>query len=93
MRGWLSFLLMLSLVAVLVVTGCHAHSFDPETTVHPHCTLCDLGLAFTALLTLLLALLGRVRSVAARLRRTRVARRGAFRRCFTIRPPPSLLFA
>lgn len=93
MRGWLSVLLMLCLVAVLVVTGCHAHSFDQQANLHQHCTLCDLGLAFTAVVALLLALLGRLRTVAIRLSRPRVIVRDEVRCCFTIRPPPASLFA
>lgn len=93
MRGTLLVLLMLCLVMLLVVTGCHAHDLDGQATLHAHCTLCDLGLAMVAVVALLLALLGRVRTVAVRLQQPRVAERDAWSRWLLIRPPPVPLFA
>ncbi len=90
--GLLVIALLLAIVAVLLVTGCHVHPRSTESSVEAHCSLCDLALGFVAVLAAVLLLLRVVRTntfcpVASPAYRS-VVTHGTY-----IRPPPEMLFA
>ena len=86
--GKLLLLLLLSIVAVLIVTGCHVHLANEIPGSDAHCSLCHLATGFVAVVLFVLALL-RIKTVSAFQPFALPAYCSLVTRWLYIRPPPA----